>query len=401
METLLWTLFILTVASLLEAAYSLQGGFRFLGLFRRHRGQPLATFHPAVALIVPCRGLDPGFQENLQAFFEQDYPDFQLILVTGDRDDPCTHPLQDLRKCFPSVPSQLLFAGEAARRSQKVHNLLHALTALRPQDTVLAFGDSDIRPGPHWLRRLVGTLQDPNAGMATGFRWYVPQKGNAASLLRTVWNAGIASLLSEKDSLFAWGGAMAIRRSVFQECDIADAWQGALSDDYAMSRALRRQGRAIHFQPHCLSLSLEDCNWRELLAWSYRQLAITRVYHPFLWRAALGTQLVNSLSLWGGAFVLSIAIPAGLTLPVPALPWGCMVTAIYLLGCWKAGLRLKAVRSLHPQAARRHRLAFLTLGPAASLITLLGLLRSMLSRTIEWRGIRYRMDSPGKTEVLE
>ncbi|MEE8586581.1 MAG: glycosyltransferase [Acidobacteriota bacterium] len=401
METSLWILFALTLLSLLEAVCSLQGGFRFRELFRRHSGRPVADFQPAAALIVPCRGLDPGFRDNLRAFFEQDYPEFHLILITGDPDDPCAQPLQELRQDFPAVSSQLLFAGAAAGRSQKVHNLLCALTALRPRDKVLAFGDSDIRPGSHWLRHLVGTLQDSNAGMATGFRWYVPQKGNPASVLRAVWNVGIASLLSEKDSLFAWGGAMAIRRSVFRKCRIPDAWKGALSDDYAISRALRQRGRSGHFQPHCLSLSLEDCQFKELFSWSYRQLAITRVYHPSLWKAALATQLVNSLSLWGGFAILTLGVPAGLTLPVPAFLWGSMVAAIYLLGCWKAGLRLQAASLIHPGLGKRHRLAFLTLGPVASLITLLALMRSMFSRTIEWRGIRYRMDSPGKTEVLE
>ena len=45
--------------------------------------------------------------------------------------------------------------------------------------------------------------------------------------------------------------------------------------------------------------------------------------------------------------------------------------------------------------------AYVLWGPLASLLSLLGLVRSVFKRDIEWRGIRYRMLSPEKTLVLE
>ena len=66
-------------------------------------------------------------------------------------------------------------------------------------------------------------------------------------------------------------------------------------------------------------------------------------------------------------------------------------------------MRLRAVLTLFPQHARelqRYRWAYVLWGPLASWVTLVGLARSLFSREIEWRGVRYRMVSPEKTIVL-
>ncbi|MFQ5741344.1 MAG: glycosyltransferase, partial [Acidobacteriota bacterium] len=220
MDTL-WVVFIGVVSlALLEAVYSLKGGRDYRRLFRLAQervtqgGEAGEDRLPPVSLILPCRGIDPGLQTNLGAFLTLNYPDFQILFVTDDRSDPCVPLLKALVAGPSRVPARVLIAGPARRRGQKVHNLLHAVEFLRDQDEVLVFGDSDIRPGSGWLKALVETALIPDTGIATGFRWYLPQNGSFASVLRSVWNAGIASLLSRSDNLFAWGGAMAIPRKL-------------------------------------------------------------------------------------------------------------------------------------------------------------------------------------------
>ena len=67
--------------------------------------------------------------------------------------------------------------------------------------------DSDARPRNDWLRLLVAPLADEGMGAATGYRWFIPNKGGFASRLRSVWNASIASALGERSetSKSGWG----------------------------------------------------------------------------------------------------------------------------------------------------------------------------------------------------
>lgn len=389
------------VLSLLEGLYSVKSGADFVRLFRRRGVLPPPGFAPPATLILPCKGVDAGLEDNLEAFLGLDYPDFQILFVTDRPSDPSVPVIEKVRLRHTRVPTKLLYAGIAEGRGQKVHNLLYALGFLRGRDEVLAFGDSDIRPRPEWLRHLVGGLQDPEAGVSTGFRWYLPQDGGFASVLRSVWNAGVFTVMRERGAFFAWGGAMAIRRRTFEACRVTDSWRGALSDDYSLSHAVRKLGLSIHFQPHCLSFSHEDCSIGQLWEWSCRQMTITRVYFPLFWKLALVSQSLHCTALWGGVAYLLAALWTGHC--NRCLTVGALAVSIYLLGVFKSGLRLRALAILFPEEAaqvRRYRLAYLFWGPLAAVLSLAGLVRTLFTREIEWRGVRYRMLSPEETLVL-
>ncbi len=394
----------LAAVSLVEASFALRGGIRYWRLFRTARHRTPGPYAPPVTLIIPCRGIDPGLDENLQAYFEQEYPDFQILLVTGDPDDTCVPILDAVRARYPRVPSRRLVAGRHHGRGQKVHALLHALRYVRERDEVLAFGDSDGRPTRSWLRYLVAPLADHGVGASTGFRWYVPQRGNFASVVRSVWNATGASLLNDRNAPFAWGGAMAIRRATFAACRVEAWWEHALSDDYALSRAVREHGLRIRFEPHCLTFTYEDCGFGELLEWTYRQLAITRVYRPGLWRWALISELFGNGVFWGGAVA---AVFGFIRSGMPGEAVGALaglVGAIYVVRAVKGWLRLQAVRTLFMRetAGLARRAALYTwCSPLTGLLTLIAVLRSALTREIEWRGLRYRMQSASETLLLD
>jgi hypothetical protein len=80
---------------------------------------------------------------------------------------------------------------------------------------------------------------------------------------------------------------------------VLDAWRGALSDDYAITRAARRTGTKIRFIPSCLIPSHGECSFAELLEFTTRQIIITRVYQPRLWAVGLAAQTIFNASFIG------------------------------------------------------------------------------------------------------
>jgi hypothetical protein len=148
--------------------------------------------------------------------------------------------------------------------------------------------------------------------------------------------------------------------------------------------------------------SHEDCGWSELLEWSFRQLAITRVYQPRLWGLAWISELLGVLSFWGGLVVAAASIASGVAMGEAAILGG-LILAAWGARAAKGNLRLAAVETLYPNEGgelQRYRAAYLLGWPLVSLLTLLGLVRSALTREIVWRGVRYRMVSPRETKVL-
>ncbi|HEX8650624.1 MAG TPA: glycosyltransferase family 2 protein [Pyrinomonadaceae bacterium] len=383
---------------------SLRGGVRYLAYVRSEMAKEREGFAPFATIIAPCRGLDQGLRENISALFIQQYPAYEIIFVSDSGADPAFAVIEEVRRELEpqsTARARVCVAGEAKACGQKVHNLRAAVLQADSLSELFVFVDTDARPDPYWLSSLVAPLADEGAlGAVTGYRWFIPVRGGLASRLRAVWNASIASALGERTGQnFCWGGSTAIRRTTFERLNMMDEWRGALSDDFAMTRALKRAKLPIHFTPCCLTASFDDCSFRELLEFTTRQMKITRVYAPHLWKAALLGSLLFVLVFFGGLSLVIIRAALGLSFVAPLT----LLTIIYLLGVWKAYLRLRAVMlALAPHRADldRDAPAQLLLWPLASAIYLYNTLAAAFSRRIRWRGISYELKSPKETVII-
>lgn len=381
---------------------SLISGLRFASYVRRECARGRSDFLPFASVIVPCRGLNDGLTENLATIFNQDYPAYEIVFVTGDENDPCVGVIEGIRNRYTSrgIPSRLVFAGKARDSGQKVHNLRRAVMELDPRSEVLVFVDADARPAQTWLRSLVGPLADEQLGATTGYRWFLSAKGGITAQLLSVWNASIASALGEReDKNFCWGGSTAIRRATFERLAIRDRWQGTVSDDFTVMRVLQEARLPIKFVPACLTASLEDYNFRELLEFTTRQLQITRVYAPHFWRAALlGGLLFNSV-FFGGLVLIVMRVILGLSYTVTLV----LVITMFLLGAAKAYIRWRAVGiplANYRRELRKSLLAHVLLWPLGAVLFFYNSLVAAFSRRIRWRGIGYELKSPTEAVII-
>ncbi|MCA1818056.1 MAG: glycosyltransferase [Acidobacteria bacterium] len=401
----MWLLCALAAPLLFQSLASLRGGFRYLGFFRRELSREPADFAPRASVFVPCRGVEQGLRENLSALFRQDYPAYELVFVVDDAGDPALGVVEAARQDSAhgaGVTSRVVVAGRARDCGQKVHNLRAAVRGAGRACEVFVFVDTDARARRDWLRSLVAPLADERAGAATGYRWFVPSpRGGLSSHLRAVWNASIASALGENARRnFCWGGSTAIRRATFDRLNILGEWRGALSDDYAVTRALQRAALPIAFVPACLVASHDDCSARELFEFTTRQLKITRTYAPRLWLVVLVSNLVFCAGFYGA---LALAAARALRGESFALPLA-LAASVFLIGATKAALRLRAVNLVLAREGSRvggvARLAQLTLWTVTGALFLWNAAAASFSRRITWRGITYEMKSPTRTRVV-
>jgi len=394
--------YLLAGMAIIQGIVSLAEGLKYFRYIKQSLSSLLNEYLPAVTLIVPCKGVDESFEKNLSALLAQDYPKYSTILVTESEQDPAYLALEEKRQqtevCWTNT--RLIVAGKSCDRGQKVHNLLAAIDQIDPESEVLVFADSDGRPRYDWLRHLVAPLADNEVGATTGYRWYLPVEGSFASVLRSTWNGSVATALGGHKRNFAWGGSMAIRRKTFDEANVREYWQGALSDDYALTRAVNDSGKYVRFVPQCMIISEDDCSFREMLEFTTRQIIITRVYSSGLWKIALLSNALFAVSFFGGLLIMLLNLIYGRDFAITALPVGL----IYLLGAGKGWLRMRAMETIMPEhrkRIRRYWWAYCLLFPVVSLLFLYNLIVSATTRRISWRGICYELKSPGETVVLK
>ena len=283
---------ILGILLLAQSAKSLRDGFSYLRYVRRCRAQGSGDYAPPAAVIIPVTGADAALETNIAAFMAQDYPQYQLVLVVSDERDPAFAMLNALVKeagTRGSGRARSSFAGGGGA---------FACPGTESPQPAAGSGSRNAgnggsgfcgrgRPaGLLWLRSLVAPLASRDVTVSTGFRWYLPGR-SFVSQLRAAWDTSIATFMGEHDSSFPWGGSMAIRAEDFKRLEVRERyWASTVSDDYGLGRAVHDAGGRIRFEPRCLVASREDSTFAEFMSWTNRQMIITRVYAPRLWRWA-------------------------------------------------------------------------------------------------------------------
>jgi len=382
---------------------ALWAGIRYWIYVRDRLSADPPSYHPPAAVIVPCRGVDPEFRENVRALRQQEYPAYEVIFVLDSRSDPAYALIREIVEREPGAPTTILEAGRARDCGQKVHNLLAALDYLDARSggtapAVYVFTDSDAVRDRHWLRHLVGPLQALDVGATTGYRWYIPT-GSLASLLRSLWNAPIATALGPHPRNFAWGGSMALRRETAERIRLRAYWRGSVSDDYRLTEAVRRAGGSVVFVPQCLLPSWGECSLRDVVEFTTRQIIITRRYAPHLWlMLMLSTGLFLAAFFWSGERAIAQWVSKGEAVE-PTLAF----LAVYVPGVLKAMVRTHAVERIlvaYRERLRPYRAAYWFLYPLASVLFFYNCVIAAFSRRISWRGIRYELRAPDRTVVL-
>ncbi len=363
-----------------------------------------ATYKPRIALIVPCKGLDPHFDTNVRSLLCQERANYRAFFVVQDRSDPAYAELCRIRDELATRPGaprmEVWVAGPSAACSQKIHNLLYAIDRLEDDIDILAFADSDICVRGDWLARLVRPLRKPRRGATTGYRLFVPIRNNLATLGLSAINASIAQMLGNTRFNHAWGGSMAVRFADFRRLGLAETWKRTLSDDLSLSVAVKKARMIVAFVPACLVASYESTTWPRLYEFCRRQFLITRVYTPLTWATGFLSSLGSVLGLWGtaGMAVYAAVVNADHT-------WFfALVPAVFIAGQLLRGIlrQMMTVRLLkdHIPRLRPVILADVLGFWFWSLLLLAFIVSSAFGRTIRWRGIRYRLISPTQTQIL-
>lgn len=390
--------YLLVLEQILQGFYSLWQGLGWLKMARKRATVGSSFFTPRVALICPVKGMEEDLESNLLCLTQFDYPQYEIFFAIATADDPAYRVLEKV-VATSKRPAHIVRAGRTLDCSDKVHNLTAAVAEIGEQFEVLVFTDSDGRPPRTWLTRLVAPLKDANLGAVTTFRWLLPKRPGFWSGLAAAWNASAATYLGEHRRNFCWGGGTAIKRERFDALRIKDAWRGAASDDYVLTRALQNNGLPIVFAPECLVPSGCTFDARTLFEFTNRQLVITRVYAPRLWFAALIGHLFYCATILTGIAAWFMTSMMGL----PSMQFIVLALIPPIFASVRGVLRLVAVLELLPDLRAQllnEGWVWVLLAPLVPFVYLYNALIAVFTRKITWRGIRYELQSPFRTRII-
>jgi ceramide glucosyltransferase len=390
--------YLLAFSQVLLGAYLVWHAMQWLGYVRRRVHCDPGFYAPRVAVLCPCKGIEPGLERNLVSLTEFDRQNYEIFFILASERDPARSIIERVAK-NSRTKAHLVIAGNPVNCGEKVNNLLVAVQQLPEQFEVLVFTDSDGRPGKYWLHHLVAPLADTRVGATTTMRWLVPNRADLPTVLLAAWNAPLVTMLGEKAKNFCWGGGTAIRRTIFEQSGVMEEWKNSVSDDYSLTHALERNRRSILFLPECLVLSYVETDFEGLLEFTNRQILITRVYASKMWTPAALTHALYCLTLLLGFFL----ILGNLLVQRPAFHLVTLTFLPLLLSSIRGAVRLLGVTEAVPAARSQimgQAWVYVALTVLIPFLYVVNFVNSLVTRKIRWRGVAYELISPQQTRIL-
>jgi len=359
------------------------GAYRFL----RAGGDTADLKHepfPPVSILKPLRGLEPQLEQNLESFFVQDYPTFELIFGTRHRDDPVLKIIDSLRKKYPQVKTSVVFSGAPTYRNAKVFALEQMAASASYSTYVIS--DSDARVAPNCLQEVVGPLRDGSHGLVTCIYRGVPTGGLWSRLealgMSVEMTSGVLVANLLEGMKFALGPVMAARKDVIDSLHGFAALKDYLADDYVLGRLTHNAGEKVVLSHHIIEHVVLYQSAHKSLLHQVRWMRSSRYSRPL---GHLGTGLTFAMPFG------MLGMAAGWMRGDGPLAWTLLGWAVLnrTILAWIAGWQV--VRD-------RRSLEFCWLYPLRDILGFFVWCASFLGNTIVWRGERYRLSAGGKME---
>lgn len=370
-----------TLSSTVYLSMVMVAARRFLQRVRRPLGD---SPRPPVSIVKPLCGDEPQLEVNLESFFVQDYPAYEILFAMRTADDPALRAVESLRRKYPSVPVQVLFSGIPRHANPKITSLEVMVEAARHE--ILVISDSDVRVSPGFLRNVVPPLLDRNTGLVTCLYRGVPTPSLWSRLEALEMSVEMPSGVLVADMLegmkFALGVVMATRKDVLSAIGGIGQTGDYYSDDFVLGNVIAGAGYHVELSTYTAEHVLVDQTFVSCFRRQLRWNRSTRYSRP---KGHVGTGL-------------TYAMPYGILGAVAGFAlghrdFGLALLAWAVVRCVAQGLVIGG-RVLR----LRHWFDESVLYTLRDMIGFCAWAGSFTGRKFTWRGERYRFGIGGKVE---
>ncbi len=204
---------------------------------------------PPISVLKPLKGMEPGLRKNLESFFVQDYPDFELLFCVTDENDPACAILRRLLARYPKVRARLIVSSTDIGPNPKINNLFGAYYRAISDNIVIS--DSNVRVGPGYLREMIGTL-GPGVGVVTSLVIGTGVQGFGGYLEAAYLNGVLARLMPLGHYFglpLVLGKSMLLKRSVAEQFGGLNFLGRYLAEDYMTGAEMKKLGLKVALTP--------------------------------------------------------------------------------------------------------------------------------------------------------
>jgi len=269
-----------------------------------------------VSVIICARNEEANLRANLPLVLEQDYPDFEVIVVDDASTDGTADLLRDFRQQYPHLRTSSIKPNVHISKGKKLA-LTVGIKAARHEWILLT--DADCRPaGRQWLSLMQRNFSG-DTGIVLGYGGYRRRRGLLNLVIR--YDAFFIALQYFGFALaglpyMGVGRNLAYRREIFfrnkgfaSHYDLASG-----DDDLFINEVARNEPVRIEIRAEAHTISDPKRSWRDWYYQKRRHLTTGPRYRPAT-KFLLGTEIISRL-LFYASFVYLLALQVMLPLVI-------------------------------------------------------------------------------------
>ncbi len=346
-------------------------------------------FTPPLTLLKPVHGAEPGLEAHLATFFEQDYPEFEILFCAREANDAGLETARRVAARYPAIPVKFLTTGGQPDYINAKVASMEKMAAVAAYD-ILVVSDSDVRVTPDYLRAVALPFADGRVGaMCCPYRGVAAEGGLWARLeavgMSVEMTSGVLVARAMEGMQFVLGPTMAFRREAIRRMGGFAVTADYCADDFVLGNEIFKLGQTVVLSHHAIDHMVINSSFLSSMKHQVRWMKSTRFSRP---KGHFGTALTFSLPFG----LLGLAAAVGLGHPW----WG-----LGLLG-WSIATRLALSLSVGRLVVRDTSwFGLLALYPVRDLMGFGFWAASYLGSRVLWRGRIFQLLPGGKMRAAE
>ncbi len=337
---------------------------------------------PPVSILKPLHGLEAQLAANLESFFDQDYPQYEVIFAVASEVDPARAVAQAVCERHPETPSRVLVTGHSPWPNRPAYAFARMTEVART--AIFVTSDSDVVVDRGYLRAVVRPVLQENTGMLTCL-YRGLNMGGFSSLLDSIgmsveMTAGVLVANLLEGIKFGLGPTIVVRREALDAIGGFSVLGDYLPNDFILGSLIAERGFTIALSSYVIAhvappMSISQM-WNRHLRWTMG----TRYSRP---KGHLGSGLMYATP-YGILGLLAGAGSGMLPLGVGLFGWSILNRLIeaYVVG-WQV--------TRDAECRRRP-----WLYPLRDLLGFCAWVGSYLRRGFEWRSTKYELIKGGR-----
>jgi ceramide glucosyltransferase len=286
-----------------------------------------------VSVLKPVHGLEAQLKENIESFFRQDYPNYEILFAADTPDDEALEVVREVCSRYPQIKSRVLVTGTPW--PNPVVYSFHCLAEAAAYD-ILVTTDSDVEVDPRYLREIVPPLLDPKVGAVT----CVYRGKNAAGFFSGLTAIGmsvemtagvlVANLL--EGMKFGLGPTTVVRKDSLARVGGYAALKDYIAYDFALGNLIDKAGYRVVLSGHVIDHVVNQPSFRRMWQNQLRWAQTTRHSRPkghfgsglifAMPYGVLGFAAAAALRHWGLAVLLLAVAVVNRLVEAGLVGWG-------------------------------------------------------------------------------